>query len=133
MAENRKTYMNEFKDGTKKKGMKSERPAIFLCSFKDVRITNNIIKGTGCPYVNVGANRIKTPAYITVIQPTKNSFFRDVVIDNNQFECDFSDAVLLTHMTPDAKLSKKRKNRNGIGIGRIKTVQNSFETTSQIK
>lgn len=130
---NRTTYMHEYRDGTKRMGMKSERPAIYLCSFKDVRITNNVIKGTGCPYVNYGAIQKKTPTYINVIQPSKDSYLKDVLIANNKFECEFADVVLLTHMTPAAKLSKKRKNRNGIGIGRIKTVQNNFETTSQIK
>ena len=128
---NRTKYANTFKNGNLKSGLASERPALCISSFSNVKITNNSIEGTGNPKVFNGRGSEQVPSYIMVLQPSKNSYFKDIDISNNNFECKQKNAKLLTYSILDSKISKKRKYKNGIGMSNVQTLNNNIVVSSK--
>ena len=66
-----------------------------------------------------------------VLQPSKNSYFKDIDISNNNFECKQKNAKLLTYSILDSKISKKRKYKNGIGMSNVQTLNNNIVVSSK--
>lgn len=121
---NRTTYTHVYKNGMLKNNTASERPAFMFSSFDNVKILKNSIIGTGCPKIRDNNIEIKskTPSFITVIQSSSSSYFKNVIVKDNYLECD-NEAELFTwdyDYIPSA--NKKRK-----ATSKVKLVNNTFK------
>lgn len=133
---NRNTYAKIDNDRTISTDIQSGRAAITFSSFEDVQITNNVIQGTGSPTANISDMENKSkklPSFISILQPSKKSYFKNVVIDNNQFENGEYGTVLMSYKILDEDLSKNKKYRRGVRITNIRSANNELVTNNFIQ